>query len=80
MEKTVYFVNYYLHNKTNYGWAYKVVNKYTNPDTAEKAYYAELENYVGSDTYDIAIVSLTDSFDNKIMSRRWTPYVEQAEE
>lgn len=70
----VYFVNYYLHNKDNDGWAYKVVGKYKDPDVAEKAYYGELENYVGGDVYDSVVVSLTDSLDNKLMSRYWTPH------
>jgi hypothetical protein len=76
----VYFVNYYLHNKDNDGWAYKVVGKYNNPDVAEKAYYGELENYVGGDEYDSVVVSLTDSLDNKLLSRYWTPHEQPAPE
>ena len=37
-----YFVSWYLHNKENDGWAYKVVNKYDTLDKAKKQYYAEL--------------------------------------
>ena len=71
----VYFVSYFLHNHENDGWAYKVVNKYKDPDVAEKAYYGELENYVGGGVYDSVLVSLTDSIGHILMSRYWTPTV-----
>lgn len=80
MIPTVYFVSYFLHNSQNDGWAYKVVNKYTSRDAAEKAYYGELNNYVGGEVYDSVVVSLTDSMDNKLMSRYWTPTPEPTPE
>ena len=59
--ETVYFVSWYLHNKNSGGWAYKVENKYTTKDAAEKAYYTLLGNYIGGDTYDNVTVIFTDS-------------------
>ena len=67
MAGTVYFVSYYLHNKDNDGWAYKVVGKYNDLQAAKKAYHTELANYIGSEVYDSVAVTLTDSMGNTIM-------------
>ena len=67
----IYFVSWYLHNKDNDGWAYKVENKYTTFDAAKKAYHTLLGNYVGSSVYDSVAVILTDSHGNRIMSEFW---------
>ncbi len=67
MPRTVYFVSYFLHNKDNDGWAYKVVNKYNDLSAAKKAYHTELANYIDTEVYDSVTVSLTDSFGNVIM-------------
>ena len=85
MVATVWFVNYYLHNGDNDGWAYKVVGKYTSIDAAKKSYHSELSSYIGSTTYDNVAVTLTDSFGNTIMSEWWAkeepePNVEPGEE
>ena len=64
---TVYFVSYFLHNKDNDGWAYKVVNKYTDIQAAKKQYHTELANYIGNAVYDSVCVTLTDSMGNVIM-------------
>lgn len=72
---TVYFVSYYLHNKENDGWAYKVVNKYTDLDAAKKQYHTELSQYIDSAAYDNVAVLLTDSYGNKIMGEWWSNYV-----
>ena len=64
---TVYFVSYFLHNKDNDGWAYKVVNKYNDLQSAKKAYHTELANYIGTEVYDSVAVTLTDSAGNIIM-------------
>ena len=66
-----YFVSWYLHNKENDGWAYKVENKYLDLDSAKKAYHTLLGNYVGSSVYDSVAVMLTDSFGNRIMGEFW---------
>ena len=67
----VNFVSWYLHNKDNDGWAYKVENKYLDLDTAKKAYHTLLGNYVGSSVYDSVAVMLTDSLGNRIQSEFW---------
>ena len=61
----MYFVSWYLHNKENDGWAYKVENKYADLDAAKKSYYGLLANYVGSSVYDSVAVMLTDSLGNQ---------------
>ncbi len=66
-----YFVSYFLHNKENDGWAYKVVASYNDLSAAKKAYHTELSTYINSTTYDNVAVSLTDSYGNKIMSEYW---------
>jgi hypothetical protein len=77
---TVYFVSYFLHNKDNDGWAYKVVDKYTDLGLAKKAYHTELSKYIGGATYDSVAVTLTDSYGNKIMSEYWQMEVEPESE
>lgn len=77
----MYFVSWYLHNKENDGWAYKVENKYATIDAAKKAYYGLLANYVGSSVYDSVAVMLTDSLGNRVMSEFWlAPQPEPNEE
>ena len=76
-----YFVSWYLHNKENDGWAYKVENKYLDLDSAKKAYHTLLGNYVGSSVYDSVAVILTDSLGNRIMGENWqAPQTEPNEE
>ena len=67
MAQTVYFVNYYLHNKDNDGWAYKVVNKYNDLTSAKKAYHTELADKIGVANYDSVTVVLEDSMGNQLM-------------
>lgn len=67
----MYFVSWYLHNKENDGWAYKIEGKYALLDSAKKAYYGVLSNYVGSAVYDSVAVMLTDSLGNRVMSDFW---------
>lgn len=69
--KEMYFVSWYLHNKENDGWAYKVENKYATIDAAKKAYHTLLGNYVGSSTYDQVAVILTDALGNTIQTECW---------
>ena len=71
----VYFVSWYLHNKDNDGWAFKVVGKYDTLDAAKKQYHSELANYINSTAYDNVAVLLTDSYGNTIMHEWWTNYV-----
>lgn len=75
-----YFVSWYLHNKENDGWAYKVVNRYDELSSAKKAYHTELANYIDSSAYDNVAVMLTDAYGNKIMSEYWHKAEEVTEE
>lgn len=79
MAGTKYFVSWYLHNKDNDGWAYKVVNKYDTLDVAQKQYHTELANYINSAAYDSVAVLLTDSNSNIIMREYWAPEPEPEE-
>ena len=72
----VYFVSWYLHNKTNGGWAYKVENKYPTKDLAEKAFFTLGGNYIGGDTYDNVTIILNDS-DGIIWERKHWPEVSE---
>lgn len=78
--ETKYFVNYYLHNSKNDGWAYKVIAKYDSLDTAKKMYHSELSSYIGGDTYDNVVVMLTDSYGNVIMREWWQAAQPEVEE
>lgn len=80
MVATTYYVSWYLHNKENDGWAYKVENKYADLDSAKKSYHALLGNYVGSTVYDSVAVILTDSYGNTIMKEWWSQPEIPAEE
>ena len=73
--ETKYFVSWYIHNKENDGWAFKVVNKYDTLDAAKKQYHSELANYIDSPVYDNVAVLLTDSNANVIMREWWTNYI-----
>lgn len=72
MVATVYFVNWYLHNKVNDGWAYKVEGKYLTLDQAKKVYHTQLSNYIDSDPYDQVAVTLTNSYGGVEMVESWT--------
>lgn len=69
---TVYFVSWYLHNKNNDGWAYKVEGKYNTLEAAQKAFYTALSTYVGGDPYDLVLAMLIDS-DNYIHEQKRIP-------
>ena len=77
---TVYFVNYYLHNAANDGWAYKVINKYTDLTSAKKAYHTQLAELIGVATYDSVTVSLNDSLGNVIMCEHDEKVIEEKPE
>lgn len=76
----VYFVNYYIHNKDNDGWAYKVVNKYNTEPEAEQVYCNELGSKINNPVYDIGTVSVTDSLGNDVIKRSWNRSVPEPEE
>lgn len=66
-----YFVSYFLHNKENDGWAYKVVGAYDDYSLAKKSYHNELSTYIGGNTFDKVAVTLTDSYGNQKMTEYW---------
>lgn len=72
MVATVYFVNWYLHNKENDGWAYKVEGKYASLDAAKKVYHSQLSTYIDSAVYDQVAVSLTNSLGGTEMAETWS--------
>jgi hypothetical protein len=76
----VYFVTWFLHNKDNGGWAYKVENKYTTKDAAEKAFHTLLGNDLGGNPYDVVMVLLTDSLGNVWKNERYPEPVPEIEE
>ena len=80
MDTVVYFVSWYIHNKVNDGWAYKVENKYATKDLAEKAFYTLAGNYIGGDTYDVVILILNDSNGMIWEKKRWPDPIEMPED
>lgn len=72
MVATVYFVNWYLHNKDNDGWAYKVEGKYNTLDAAKKVYHTQLSTYIDSLVYDQVAVTLTNSYGGVEMVESWS--------
>lgn len=72
---TVYFVSWYIHNKNNDGWAYKIEGKYNDLDTAEKVYFTTLGTYVGGNTYDVVVCILSDSDGHILEIKRWPEIV-----
>ena len=69
--KTMYFVDYKLHNAENNGWAFKTTKNTTDLSEAKKDYHSQLSQYIGSTAYDFVQVTLSDMYGNKIMSEYW---------
>ena len=46
--KTMYFVDYKLHNAENNGWAFKTTKNTTDLAEAKKDYHSQLSQYIGS--------------------------------
>lgn len=67
----MYFLTWFLHNKNNNGWAYKVENKYTTLDAAVKAFHKFLSDHINDGTYDLATAVVTDGFGNVYKSEYW---------
>lgn len=65
----VYFINWYIHNSDNDGWAYKVENKYTDKDVAIKAFHGICNQYINADPYDCVTVTLTDALGNNVLPK-----------
>lgn len=74
--KTMYLVTYFRHNKTTGDNAYKVDFASADLSEAKKKYHALLGEFIANKTYDYAMVMLSDSFGNKIMSEYWSEQTE----
>ena len=76
----MYFVSWYIHNKTDNEWNATVVDKYSSLSTAKKEYHRQLSMYIDSEDFDTGVVMLTDSIGNNIMSEMWTKETEPVSE
>lgn len=73
--KTMYFVSWYIHNKTEDAWNGVIVDKYDDLSAAKKSYHGQLSMYIDDPNFDSVAVMLTDSYGNAVMSEWWTNYV-----
>ena len=73
--KTMYFVSWYIHNKTEDAWNAVIVDKYDDISAAKKSYHEQLAMYINGEDFDNVVVLLTDSYGNKLMDEWWTNYV-----
>ena len=78
--KTMYFVDYKLHNTTSANWAYKTTKNTTDLAEAKKEYHTQLSQYIGNTAFDFVQVTLSDMYGNKIMSEYWQKPVEPTPE
>lgn len=67
MNKTEYFVDFKLHNKTNGGWAFKTTLHTDSLPKAKKEYHNLLTTYGDSKEFDIVTVVLSDMYGNPIL-------------
>ena len=65
----IYFVTTFKH--TSEGWAYKVENRYSDIDTATKAFYSLCGNNINADGVDNYTCILEDSLGNQIEKKAW---------
>lgn len=73
MLDTVYFVSWYIHNKTEGAWNGTIVDKFDNLSAAKKSYHSQLSMYIDDPDFDSVAVILTDSFGNRLMGEWWEP-------
>ena len=73
--ETMYFVSWYIHNKTENAWNATIVDKYNDLSAAKKSYHEQLAMYINGDDFDNVSVLLTDSYGNKLMGEWWTNYI-----
>lgn len=73
--KTMYFVSWYIHNKTENTWNATIIDKYDDLSAAKKSYHEQLAMYINGADFDSVAVTLTDSYGNNIMSEWWSNYV-----
>lgn len=78
--KTMYFVDYKLHNAKNNDWAFKTTKNTTDLAEAKKEYHAQLSQYIGNADFDLVQVTLSDMYGNVIDKEYWQKPVEPTEE
>lgn len=69
----MYFVSWYIHNKTEGEWNATVVDKYSSLSAAKKEYHRQLSMYIDDPQFDNVVVTLTDSLGNQVMAELWRP-------
>lgn len=60
----MYFVSWYIHNRTTNEWNAHIVDKYSRKSAAEKEWVNQVSTYMDSETFDAGVVLLTDSLGN----------------
>lgn len=73
--EVIYFVSWYIHNKTEDVWNATIVDQYNDLSAAKKSYHTQLSMYINDENFDSVAVLLTDSYGNRIMGEYWTNYV-----
>ena len=74
--ETMYFVSWYIHNKTNNTWSGVIVDQYSNLSAATKEYHRQLSMYIDDEQFDSVAVILTDSYGNRLKGEFWMPETE----
>ena len=67
--KVMYFVSWYIHNKTTNEWNATIVDKYSKKSSAEKEWANQVSTYMDDEQFDAGVVLLTDSLGNVIESK-----------
>ena len=73
--KTMYFVSWYIHNKTEDEWNASIVDKFDDLSAAKKKYHEQLAMYINDDDFDSVTVILNDSLGNVLAKEWWTNYI-----
>lgn len=66
-----YFVDFKIHNKENGGWAMKTTKNTDSYDDALKEFHTQCTTYIGGNTFDHVLITMTDSFGNIIKKELW---------
>ena len=69
--ETRYFVDYKLHNVNNDSWLYKTTKNTTDLAEAKEDYHSQLAEYIGTTAFDFVQVTLSDMYENKVLSAYW---------
>ena len=76
MLDTMFFVSWYIHNKTTNEWNGTIVDRYTSLSAAKKVYHEQLSMYINDPQFDSVCVMLTNSLGGVEMSETWTPQMQ----